>query len=895
MSDLHFSPRLFRIPRPRFWGNSGIVRRLMLVCLPFPLLILISLFLVTHRGVEENLASAIAQNSYILSQSMGIALSQTLQETRNQIAVLATGSTSFEELRHRIWRRLETLNAMGDARFCEAAFMGQGQLSSKRFLWIRDRGKLRAIPPDQTEIQSSSPFLPPRRQPGEHEVVLSTPTEVSYSFSDSTDKTPQSQVTLQLMRFTAPVTLSDGTFVGYLILSVDIAWLRDSVSGCAISMRRGEKAPLAFFVDNAGWMIFETGPQTSEKEGSKPAVIDSVRSGFQGDFGRAGYSQAFRPGAEYYSYWTMMNHIQKGDAGQFQTSSALQWNREGIPVETVSYAPVTYASGAEGRRDVVGDMVVLDTSFAIAAQRSILHTRYIVACVIAALLLSLSLFCIGLALRKTLKNLGRDIAESTSSALAKPLSQRSAPKEVQEVRSEINRLLDQLRNLEDERDMENTLASARIEVEEVHNMPTEIPVPPDGIIGVSLEMRNLRQNIIQAAKVQADVLVMGETGTGKELVSRAIHLHSANSAGPFMTINCGALDEGLLMDSLFGHVKGAFSEAREARKGAFLTAEGGTLMLDEIGNASPKVQQALLRALSDRRITPLGSDTSVPFNTRVIAATNADLREEIQKGTFREDLYFRLAVITIHTVPLREHKMDIPYLVMFFLRQAREQDHSGRPVPSLSKGALSQLMHYHWPGNVRELSNTIFRTAAFCDGDLILPHHLHLGADSSQADKKAHLRNGNGKKGSQPDVSGREQKEADRQDNTPMPPAVPQEPTSVSGPAPAVPPRGHEDRSEGSSTTSSQTSFRENAASTPAQNAKRDLSAFPRLQKLLPELDRLGEFSRKDYQELAQVSVRTAQYDLQLYVEEGFLERKGRGPSQRYLVKEGQASGSDAE
>ena len=693
MSDLHFSPRLFRVSKPRFWGKSGLVRRLMLLCLPFPLIILVALFLITHRNVEENLANAIAQNSYILSQSMGIALSQTLQETRNQIAVLATGSNSFEELRHRIWRRLETLNAMGDARFCEAAFLGLGQLSSKRFLWIQNKGKMRTIDPEQTEIQSTSPFHLPRRQPGEHEVVLSIPTEVSYSFSDPANKTPQTQVTLQLMRFTAPVTLSDGTFAGYLILSVNLAWLRDTISSCAIAMRKGEQTPLTFFVDNAGWMIFETGAQ-KENGHSRAAVIDTVRSGFQGDFGRAGYAPGFRPGAEYYSYWTMMNHIQKNEAGQFQTSR-IPWNKDGIPVETVSYAPVTYMSGAEGRRDIVGGIVVLDTSFAAATQRSKLHSRYLVACAVAALLLSVSLFFIGMAIRKSLRTLGRDIAESTSYALAKPLPDRSAPKEVQELRESVNRLLEQLRNLEDERDMENTLASARIEVEEAHNMPTEIPVPPDGIIGVSLEMRNLRQNILQAAKVQADVLVMGETGTGKELISRAIHMHSANSEGPFMTINCGALDEGLLMDSLFGHVKGAYTEAREARKGAFLTAEGGTLMLDEIGNASPKVQQALLRALSDRRITPLGSDTSVPFNTRVIAATNADLREEI----CHHYPYHPLArtqdghPLSCNVLPARGSRSG-PF------KQAHSSYEQGRPKPAHALPLARQCARaeqYHFP------------------------------------------------------------------------------------------------------------------------------------------------------------------------------------------------------
>ena len=180
----------------------------------------------------------------------------------------------------------------------------------------------------------------------------------------------------------------------------------------------------------------------------------------------------------------------------------------------------------------------------------------------------------------------------------------------------------------------------------------------------------LYENVRKAAQVMADVLVVGETGTGKELVSEAIHKLSPRGAGPFITINCGALDESLLMDTLFGHVKGAYTEARASRKGAFLTAQGGTLMLDEVGNAAPKVQQALLRALSTRRIRPLGSDEDVPFDTRIIAATNALLREDSQNGSFREDLYYRLAVITINTPPLRDRKADIPSLIVYFLSEA---------------------------------------------------------------------------------------------------------------------------------------------------------------------------------------------------------------------------------
>lgn len=160
----------------------------------------------------------------------------------------------------------------------------------------------------------------------------------------------------------------------------------------------------------------------------------------------------------------------------------------------------------------------------------------------------------------------------------------------------------------------------------MEDLPDPADLPVRGLVGTSLPMQTLYGQIQKASQVLADVLIVGETGTGKELVSESIHRLSDRADGPFITINCGALDEALLMDTLFGHVKGAFTEAKQARKGAFLAAEGGTLMLDEVGNAAPKVQQALLRALSTRRIRPLGADHDVPFDTRIIAATNAELR-----------------------------------------------------------------------------------------------------------------------------------------------------------------------------------------------------------------------------------------------------------------------------
>ena len=259
--------------------------------------------------------------------------------------------------------------------------------------------------------------------------------------------------------------------------------------------------------------------------------------------------------------------------------------------------------------------------------------------------MTLALFLISRSVLKPLFRLNRDILDEADKSLVSELPQTEEPKEVHRLRTSVNLILERLQFLEQDRDLTDSLTNVRLQMERVKDFPKDFVPPEDGIVGKSPEIKRLRNDIAQAAKVMEDVLVVGETGTGKELVSRAIHNQSKRKDGPFITINCGALDEGLLMDTLFGHVKGAYTEAKQPRKGAFLAAEGGTLMLDEIGNATLRVQQALLRALSDRCIHPLGSDEFIKFDTRVIAATNADLQEEVHRGTFREDLYFRLAVI----------------------------------------------------------------------------------------------------------------------------------------------------------------------------------------------------------------------------------------------------------
>jgi two-component system response regulator HydG len=224
--------------------------------------------------------------------------------------------------------------------------------------------------------------------------------------------------------------------------------------------------------------------------------------------------------------------------------------------------------------------------------------------------------------------------------------------------------------------------------------------------------------------VDVDVLITGETGTGKQLTAEAIHRHSSRAKGEFISVNCGALDENLLLDSLFGHVKGAFTEAKSDRKGAFLTAHGGTLFLDEIGTASPKVQQALLRAISMRTVRPLGSDREIEVDVRLITASNVDLRGLIDKGMFREDLYYRLAVIMIRTPALRHMRENIPVVVEHFFKEAKVR--MGKEHLGFSKAALERLKNHSWPGNVRELQNCVTRAVAMAQGNLIHAEDIRL-------------------------------------------------------------------------------------------------------------------------------------------------------------------------
>jgi transcriptional regulator with PAS, ATPase and Fis domain len=250
-----------------------------------------------------------------------------------------------------------------------------------------------------------------------------------------------------------------------------------------------------------------------------------------------------------------------------------------------------------------------------------------------------------------------------------------------------------------------------------------LPKSMDGLVGLSDPLVELFRIVDRVADTTCTILITGESGTGKELVARAVHKTSPRAEAPFVAVNCGAIPEALLESELFGHARGAFTGAHQAKPGRIAMAQGGTLFLDEIGEMPLALQVKLLRILQSREYSPVGDNRVLKADVRIVAATNVNLESAVQAGTFREDLYYRLNVIHLNVPALRERSEDVPLLVHHFFARAREK--LGRPqVLGISRAAAQLLSEYHWPGNVRELENTIERAVLLSAGDTIEPKDL---------------------------------------------------------------------------------------------------------------------------------------------------------------------------
>lgn len=272
------------------------------------------------------------------------------------------------------------------------------------------------------------------------------------------------------------------------------------------------------------------------------------------------------------------------------------------------------------------------------------------------------------------------------------------------------------RLVEERRQLRNHVGHLRSEIRQTAG---------SGIVGESECLRDVLSQVALVAPADSTVLIVGETGTGKELVARSIHDQSRRSMRPFVAVNCAALPENLVESELFGHEKGAFTGALARKPGKFELAHGGTLFLDEIGDLPLEAQAKLLRVLQEREVHRVGAIRGVPVNVRVVAATNQDLAERMQEGRFRADLYYRLSVFPISLPPLRERSGDIPILVEHFVRVFAERQH--KPVPRMSSAALERIMSYGWPGNIRELQNLIERAVILTNAPVIQADAIPLG------------------------------------------------------------------------------------------------------------------------------------------------------------------------
>jgi DNA-binding NtrC family response regulator len=246
--------------------------------------------------------------------------------------------------------------------------------------------------------------------------------------------------------------------------------------------------------------------------------------------------------------------------------------------------------------------------------------------------------------------------------------------------------------------------------------------PPGGMIGTSAAMRTVYDLIERVADSEANVMITGESGTGKELVAHALHTRSLRRNGPFVAVNCAAVPETLLESELFGHSRGAFTDARQARTGLFVQGNGGTLFLDEVAEMPLGVQPKLLRALQERRVRPVGGNTELPFDARLVTATNRDLEQDVAHKHMREDLFYRINVVRIDVPPLRDRGSDVLLLAQYFIERAAQR--SGKQVVGLVSGVAEKLLSYNWPGNVRELENCIERAVALTRFDQLTVEDL---------------------------------------------------------------------------------------------------------------------------------------------------------------------------
>lgn len=851
---INFSPaKALRLPRNL--SDWPLALRFALLVVPLGLCVAVMANWLGYRAASVSLRDALSSLSMLEAKIQALAMHDTLERLRLGLVRVAHGNGAHdaEQLRQTLALFFDDTDNL----ISEAGFIDSGGNS---FVMLRDNEGIKTL--DAVDA-SSGPYSPFKQINAHTHESGRAALHPPVFFDDPGVKVQRLDARAPVMRMSLPLDNNRGI----LFLGLNLASLRNKI-GVPRTLERGLRLPahedatqLSFFFDIRGWILFE---MSSINGGYSP---DVAREGYSGDLGRAGYDTAFRPWTSHENYWHMVTDIADGRSGSTEVPVNKYFGAYSRSEGFLCYAPVFFSSAENAEAQIIGGIAFFGTS-SLPLAAFLRYANYAAGGLLgAALLFALAACVVGRKLAHPLSKMAEKLDAMTEDGNFSLINTPAAYKEQQKIQAAINTLIagvmasrSELKRLA----QAMHAARARLPADLSQPLPNPLPKAEFGLVGSSDLITEVRDHVHKAAKAGTDVLVWGETGTGKELVAAAIHKAGKRPDSAYISINCGALDENLLLDALFGHVRGAFSGAKGDRKGAFLAANEGTLHLDEIANASLKVQQALLRALSVRRIRPLGTDEEIPFTTRIVAATNVDLRECVKAGTFREDLYFRLAIISVKTPPLRHRKEDIPELAAYCIHEAAKS--LGRPEARLSRGALDIMVSHNWPGNVREFKNCLTRAMAYVDGELILPQHITLEPETLR-DHGIPAEPGALAKRFRPSKQGEDKTNSY------------QEYGHAAGETGAA-------ASTGTGVTSLPVytpdllapPYAENAAHTPGGLNERQLRAISFIRQY-------GEITRPEYENVAGqgVSSRTAQNDLRDLVERGLIARVGAGPGTRYI------------
>lgn len=822
-------------------NSSGLTMRakLLFTLIPSVMLVLILTGYITYLTSTHFLNQALERSARLQVKAMAHEIESALERGMRDLLFIARNSPDGEKLR----KYFADFSSIEKMDYREIGFISQK--GPDHLFFIGRETEIVQIQPNDISNINPDPRLYleqlARLKPGE--VWISNIIEVEHPFPLPSN--PNQKILSAVIYFGTPYIDGNGEQTGFLLLSMDARVLRNILSlynsphSPLWAFPRTTETRFAYIFDLDGWLLLQSGNLDQQ---DFDLSTDLARGEYEsGTLGKPGLVSAFRPASHYLPFWKMVNDVKEGKFDLIQMQRALNKKSE-TNNYSLSYAPILF----QGK--VYAGVAYIDRSRVIRAAGYRHLDIMLILSIFTITMVSLIIFILAHLITKPIFKLAEAVNSIQKSKKLEPIDIQASGYEIHLLQHAINNMMDVV-NAQIAEIRKKDLKIQDVQFKEKIELTSEFPKTPQEasadelpeIVGLGDRIERLKSDILKAGSADADVLIIGETGTGKQLAAEAIHRHSSRADHPFISINCGELSENLLLDSLFGHVKGAFTEAKTDRKGAFLEANGGTLFLDEIQTASSNVQQALLRAVAVRKIKPLGSDKEIDVDVRLICATNMDLRLLIDKGQFRSDLYFRLNVVTIATPPLREHKENIPVLVDHCLKQL--QHSTRRKGLGISKGALEKMKRYHWPGNVRELMNCMTRAAVMAEYHIIQVNDILLDGETDPA-SESH--------------------------GSPTAKKV----EAVTGKHP----------------------FTETAAPPPLRSEIPDPGALPdfaesmhlnsRQQKVLPYLLTRKTITRNEYQHQVgeNVSARTAIYDLQDLVKKGLLQKQGSGPATFYVL-----------